>query len=157
MVGGGPRAVAIKGFGMSADGAEYARTNSVGDSKITEDIWRWAKRQAIGQMDLSFGAKECWRILDGFPSGSCYPSHYYIAETMRKSVSAVRRYLRELKEGGYIEITARLDGIRQGPRGKSRPLGQTSNDYTILDQPDLIARARQLLQEWRAKQQRSNG
>ncbi len=92
-------------------------------------------------MDLSLGARECWRILDGFPTGRCYPSHYFIAETMLRSASAVRRYLRELKERGYIDI---------GERFNRR--GQRSNTYTILDQTDLVARANQILQEWAAKQ-----
>jgi len=90
-------------------------------------------------MDLSFGARDCWRILAGFPEGRCYPSHYYIAETMRRSKSAVRRYLRELKKGGYIDVDERSD-----------KRGQTSNGYFILSQPDLIAR--HILQEWEAKQ-----
>jgi DNA-binding transcriptional MocR family regulator len=111
-------------------------------------------------MNLSFGAKECWRILERFPSGSCYPSHYYIAEAMRKSLSAVRRYLVELKERGYIGITPRYDikpakGPR--PRGQYHPRGQTSNNYTILDQPDLIARARQIVQDWEARRKKQEG
>ncbi|MEQ1949646.1 MAG: hypothetical protein ABL995_20815 [Bryobacteraceae bacterium] len=80
------------------------------DDKLA-DVWKWAKRQAIGQMDLSFGARECWRILDGFPPGKCYPSHWFIAEKLRKSQSAVRRYLRELKLSGYISINANFCGI----------------------------------------------
>jgi hypothetical protein len=115
-------------------------TNISGSGDKRKDTLIWAKRQAIGKMDLSFGARECWRILEGFPTGRCYPSHYFIAETMRKSKSAVCRYLRELKERGYIDIDKRSDRR-----------GQTSNGYIILDQPDLIARANQIFQEWAAK------
>ncbi len=79
-------------------------------------------------------------MLEGFPPGRCYPTHYFIAETMLRSPSAVRRYLRELKERGYIKIEERSD-----------KRGQISNDYIILDQPDLIARATQIFQEWAAK------
>lgn len=108
-------------------------------------VWKWAKRQAIGRMDVSLGARECWRILDSFPAGRCYPTHYYIAERMLKSPSAVRRYLQELKEAGYIRITRHFDYR-----------GQTSNRYTMLDQEDLIACAQQILQESQAKR-RENG
>jgi hypothetical protein len=107
----------------------------------TKDVWIWARRQAIAQMDISFGARECWRILESLPMGNCHPSHWWIAETLRKSKSAVCRYLRELKERGYIDIDERSDRR-----------GQTSNDYIILDQPDLIARAKQIFQDWEAKQ-----
>ena len=109
-----------------------------------------AKRQAIGKMDLSFGARECWRLLEGFPRGSCFPSHFYIAETMRKSPSSVCRYLRELKNLGYIEIVANYDTGFAG----SRPRGQTSNRYAVLEQVDLVARARQIFEDWSAKQPR---
>jgi DNA-binding IclR family transcriptional regulator len=122
------------------------------DDKRLEDVWKWAKRQAISQMDLSFGARECWRVLDGFPPGQCYPSHWYIAEKLRKSKSAVRRYLRELKERGYVRIEEQFDDLRRW----SPDRGQTSNAYTVLDQADLIARAKQIFQEWEAKQ-RENG
>jgi hypothetical protein len=111
-----------------------------GSDDKRKDAWTWAKRQAIGRMDLSLGARECWRILAGFPTGRCHPTHYFIAETMLRSPSAVRRYLRQLKERGYIEIDERSDRR-----------GQTSNDYIILDQPDLIARATKIFQEWAAK------
>src|SRR5436305_9574402 len=108
-----------------------------------EDIWRWCKRQAIGQMDLSFGARECWRIIEGFPPGRCYPSHYFIAEILQKSVSAVRRYLRELKGCGYIASEARYNNDNKRPGAlrnrRHKPRGQTSNNYVVLDQPDLIA------------------
>jgi len=110
-------------------------------------IWTWARRQAIGQMDLSFGARECWRILEGYPPGQSYPSHWYIAEKLRKSRSAVRRYLRELDAGGYVRITAQFDEVRRPGRYR----GQTSNAYTILDQEDLIARATQIFQDHEAK------
>jgi hypothetical protein len=126
--------------------------NEAATAGVADDIWRWAKRQAIGQMDLSLGARECWRILEGFPPGSCFPSHYHIATTMRKSVSAVRRYLKKLEGSGYVEISERYDENER--LNRHRPRGQTSNTYTILDQPDPIARAVQIVQEWRAKQQR---
>ena len=140
---------------MSMTGKAHENTEADrNDSKVADDMWKWAKRQAIGRMHLSFAAKECWRILDGFPAGSCYPSHYFIAETMRRSDSAVRRYLRELEQHGYIRITAQFDSARPGQK---KPLGQTSNSYAMLDQPDLIAWATQILQEWHAKHQKSNG
>jgi hypothetical protein len=145
---------------MSAEEGAESRNGSGQVDDIADGIWRWAKQKAIGRMDLSFGAKECWRILAGFPEGSCFPSHYHIAETMGKSKSAVRRYLRELAGRNYIEITAVYDTEpRNGPRrrGQRRPRGQTSNTYTIRDQPDLIACATQIAQEWRAKQQTSKG
>jgi predicted ArsR family transcriptional regulator len=66
---------------------------------------------------------------------------WWIAETLRKSKSAVRRYLRELKQRGYIDIDDQFD-----------KRGQTSNTYTILDQADLIACANQVFQDWEAKQ-----
>ncbi len=123
-----------------------------------DNIWCWAKRMAIVQMDLSFGARECWRILEAFPPGNCYPSHYYIAEKLGKSKSAVRRYLRELKLGGYIDIAVRYDDENRRRRQSTKhPRGQTSNSYTVLDQQDLIARAQQLVQEWHAKQQKPQG
>jgi hypothetical protein len=128
--------------------------------QIIADIWRWAKRQAIGQMDLSWGARECWRILEAFPPGQCYPSHWYIAERLRRTRSAVRRYLRELNERGYIEISPRYDDDNtqaRRPRANRPPRGQTSNDYVVLDQPDLIAAARQIVQDWKAKQHQSKG
>src|SRR5712664_3206185 len=135
--------------------AVIAATQEASEFKADpHDIWTWAKRQAIVRMELSFGARECWRILDGFPEGKCYPSHFYIAETLRKSNSAVRRYLRELEQHGYVEITPRYETDVERSRGKRRPRGQTSNRYTVLDQPDLIACARQILQEWHAKHRR---
>jgi hypothetical protein len=125
---------------------------------MVEDVWRWAKRQAIAQMDLSWGARECWRMLDAFPPGQCYPSHWYIAEKLRKSLSAVRRYLKELKKRDYIDISARYDDDVRRRRvrrsGPDRSRGQTSNSYTLLDQPDLIACARQIVQDWKAKRER---
>jgi hypothetical protein len=145
---------------MAGEGGENAASEAdARQAKITEDVWRWAKRQAIVYMDLSFGAKECWRILDGFPLGSSFPSHYFIAETLGKSRSAVRRYLRELKGRGYIQITPQFDKPRKGSRSRGDhrpPRGQTSNAYRVLDQSDLIARAKLIFQEWQAKQQRSN-
>ena|ERR1035441_3188873 len=99
------------------------------------DLWTWAKRKAIGQMDISLGARECWRILEAFPSGSCFPSHYYMAETMHKSPSAVRRYLKELKNRGYIEIAAQYDGDNNRhastsrTRSHKRPLGRSSRSF----------------------------
>jgi DNA-binding IclR family transcriptional regulator len=104
-------------------------------------------------MDLSLGARECWRMLEAFPPGKCYPSHYHIAEKLRKSESAARRYLAELKRLGYIEIVFRFDASRS----KRAPRGQTSNSYTLLDQPDLIARARQIVQDWAAKRKKQEG
>ena len=113
-----------------------------------EDIWTWCKRQAITRMDLSWGAKETWRILEAFPPDRCFPSHYYIAERLLKSRSAVRRYLRELEDKGYIAVSARYDEMKRSKTSKRRtPKGQTSNDYTILDQSDLIACAKQILQD----------
>jgi response regulator of citrate/malate metabolism len=103
------------------------------------DAWTWAKRQAIVQMELSFGAKEIWRIIESFES--CYSSHWWFAEKLRKSPSAVRRYLRELKQGGYIQIDKQFDRR-----------GQTSNRYTVLNQEDLMARANQIHNDWSAKQ-----
>ncbi len=79
---------------------------------------------------------------------------------MRKSVSAVRRYLQELKGHGYIEITLRIEDEPRWPAdadksaGPRPPRGQTSNMYTILDQEDLIARAQQIMQEWDAKRKK---
>jgi hypothetical protein len=144
--------------GAQISSAVELKEEKTPDAKNAEEIWRWAKRQAIVRMDLSFGARECWRILEAFSPDSCFPSHWYIAETLRRSSSAVRRYLRELKQGRYIDIVARRDegNIRQ-PRSTRRPRGQTSNNYVLLDQPDLIAVARQIVQEWYAKQKRSNG
>jgi len=116
-------------------------TNMSGSGDNRKELWIWAKRQAIGKMDLSFGARECWRILEGFPTGKCYPTHWWIAENLNKSKSAVRRYLRELEQRGYIGIVERFNR-----------LGQRSNTYTVLDQPDLIARATQIFQDLEAKQ-----
>lgn len=132
------------------------------DAKIQQDVWTWAKGQAIGWMDLSLGARECWRNLYGFPAGKCYPSHCWIAFKMGKSVSAVRRYLRELEDGGYIRITQRIEDQPRWPAnpdhefaGPRPPRGQRSNMYTILDQEDLIARAQHIMQEREAKQNRN--
>jgi hypothetical protein len=101
-------------------------------------------------MDLSWGARECWRILEAFPPGKCYPSHYYIAERLRKSKSAARRYLFELKRLGYVAIVEQFGASRS----KRAPRGQTSNSYSLLDQPDQIACAKQIVQEWHAKHQK---
>jgi DNA-binding transcriptional MocR family regulator len=108
-------------------------------------------------MDLSFGARECWRILDAFPEGHAYPSHYYLAEKLRMSRSAVRRYLRELKEAGFIQIRPRYDDENPQPRAvrkSDRPRGQTSNLYVVLNPADLVACAQQIIQDWTAKRQR---
>jgi hypothetical protein len=58
-------------------------------------IWKWAKRQAIVRMDLSWGARECWRILEGFPEGKCYPSHY----TIRRNASQERQRHPTISDG----------------------------------------------------------
>ena len=118
-----------------------------------EHIWRWALGEAIAQMDLSWGARACLRILEAYPRDKCYPSHWYIAEKLKKSRSAVRRYLRELEQCGYIKITQQYDD--QIARWPNR--GQTSNSYTVLSQPDLTACANQIFQEWKAKQLGSVG
>ena len=79
---------------------------------------------------------------------------------MNKSRSAVRRYLKELSQKRYIKIVPRYDSENtqwRGARSTTRPRGQTSNSYTLLDQPDLIAAAKQILQEWYAKQKRTSG
>jgi hypothetical protein len=140
-----------------ADGEECPREEVAFGKK--DDIWKWAKGNAIGSMDVSLGARECWRLLYSFPVDRCYPSHFWIAEKMHKSVSAVRRYLAELKQNGYIEITVQYDDDINRPgdrRFRSRkPRGQTSNRYTVLDQPDLITVAQQIVQDWYAKTQRS--
>jgi len=131
---------------------EQAEQNAAVSTATIESLWVWAKRQAISKMDLSWGAKEAWRILEAFPANHCFPSHWYIAERLLKSRSAVRRYLRELEEKGYIATTPRHDEMKASKSSKHRtPRGQTSNAYTILDQPDLIARARQILEDWHAK------
>lgn len=143
---------------MPKEGDPQDRANP---ADVTIDIWCWARRQAIVRMHLSLGAKECWRVLDGFPRSSCFPSHYYIAMTMGKSVSAVRRYLKELEQCGFIKITAQFDDKIKRPNHGSpqqnRPRGQTSNSYTMLDQEDLVARATQIVEEWYAKQQKAPG
>lgn len=126
------------------------------DADRATSISKWAKRQAIGQMHLSWGAREVGRILDAFREGQCFPSHWWVAERLHLSRSAVRRYLRKLKENGYIEITAqyeRYDGTGPARRRGHTPRGQRSNSYTLFDQPDLIACARRILEEWRVKQQ----
>ena len=123
-----------------------------------QKCWLWALRRAIGQMDISFGAKETWRILEGYNRDDCWPSHLHLALTLGKSPSAVRRYLRELKDKGYIEIHPRYDDGNTHRRGHKRraPRGQTSNQYFIQEgQPDLMAMAKQIMQELHAKGERA--
>ena len=125
----------------------HSSIDEIHQEMMEEDRWRWAKRRAIGRMDISFGARECWRVLDGFREDSCYPSHWYIAQMLGRSQSAVCRYLRELEQHGYIEICPRLDDTLDN----GRPRGQTSNEYVILEQSDLMACARQIIEEWNAR------
>jgi len=148
-----PRADQSSADEMSAPGG--ADKDHSAASIDPEGIWRWAVKEAIGYMDLTLGARETWRILHGY-TGKCYPTHWTIAERLRRSASAVCRYLRELTDKGYIMIEARYDdGTTRRPGQLHRkPRGQTSNLYTILKQPDLTARAQQIVQEWHAKRQR---
>lgn len=112
---------------------------------ITEDVWKWAVRKAIIRVDLSWGARECWRLIADFPPGKCFVSHNWLALTLNKSKSAVQRYLRELRDGGYIKIQHRYDD------SDWRSYGQKSNVYVVLDQPDLIAAATEIFQDYSAK------
>jgi hypothetical protein len=93
-----------------------------------QDLWTWAKRQAIGKMDLSFGARECWRIIEGFPKGRCYPTHYWIACSGGRTTATPYSHLSR----GPCSLLAMLHG-RHWQGGCSDLNNRSSNEYLHRD------------------------
>lgn len=75
--------------------------------------------------DISGNAMSIWNVLFAYinKDGSCFPNMRTIANDSKKSVSSVKRGLRELEKVGLITKTHRYH--RNG--------GQTSNLYEVCE------------------------
>lgn len=92
--------------------------------KITNQFYFSIIPEWITESNISDGALRVYSALCRFAdkdNGSCFPSHLTIGKKCNKSVSAVKRALKELEKIGAIEVKPRYD----------EKDGQTSNLYIV--------------------------
>lgn len=92
--------------------------------KIVNEFYFSIIPEWITEANISDSAVRVYSALCRFAdkdNGSCYPSHQTIGKRCNKSVSAVKRALKELEKIGAIKIEPRFIDDK----------GQTSNLYTV--------------------------